>query len=682
MESEKPNIEKLQQKIENLENLLDIHKIIIDNSVDWEILMTMDGDFTYVSPSCKIISGYSASEFTENSDLFIQIVYPLDKELVNHHLYEKKHNAETDSNLEFRIKTKDGNVKWIEHFCQKVYDNSGNIFGFRSSNRDITKRKEIEIELKKANKALDDERHLFSQGNVIIFKWKNENNWPVEYVSSNVKEILGYAEEEIISPQFIYSNLIYPGDLERITKEVIFYSNQQTENFEHTPYRLICKNGKIIWVSDYTIILRNETGEIINYIGYLVDSTVIVENEMKLREQNNEYESLNEEYKSQNEILLKALVKAEESDCLKTSFLQNMSHEIRTPMNAITGFASLLDNPDLSCEKRKSFTTIIINSTKQLLSIVTDILTISSLETKQEKVYINKVCINSIIVDLFAIFKTQAQNQNISLYTKQQLNDKQSEIYTDKTKVTQILTNLLFNALKFTHEGFIEFGYNLKTDIEPAEMEFYVKDSGIGIKPEFHEKIFERFRQAETGLSRLYGGTGLGLSISKSFAELLDGKIWVQSEPEKGSIFYFTIPYKPVNEIDKTPTTQNENFRTVLVAEDEEYNFLFIKELLIDMNLKLIHAKNGQETVEICKSNSKIDLILMDIRMPIMDGYTAATQIRKFCSDLPIIAQSAYALEHEIEKYSGIFDDYITKPIDKDILKHKVMQYINQQIDK
>jgi len=238
---------------------------------------------------------------------------------------------------------------------------------------------------------------------------------------------------------------------------------------------------------------------------------------------------------------------------------------------------------------------------------------------------------------------------------------------------------LLTNAWKFTHEGFIEFGYNLKTDIEPAEMEFYVKDSGIGIKPEFHEKIFERFRQAETGLSRLYGGTGLGLSISKSFAELLDGKIWVQSEPEKGSIFYFTIPYKPVNEIDKTPTTQNENFRTVLVAEDEEYNFLFIKELLIDMNLKLIHAKNGQETVEICKSNSKIDLILMDIRMPIMDGHEAAKIIKKQKPELPIIAQSAYALEHERAKYEGIFDDYLTKPINENDLKQMVMKYFDLQ---
>jgi len=239
------------------------------------------------------------------------------------------------------------------------------------------------------------------------------------------------------------------------------------------------------------------------------------------------------------------------------------------------------------------------------------------------------------------------------------------------------LTNLLANALKFTHEGFIEFGYKLKEN----ELEFYVKDSGIGIKPEFHEKIFERFRQADKSINKLYGGTGLGLAISKAFVELLNGKIWVQSEMEKGSIFYFTIPYKPVNEIDKTtnPTKQNENFKTVLVAEDEEFNFLFIEELLIDMDLKLIHAKDGKETVDIFKSNPNIDLILMDIKMPIMTGHEAAKIIKEIKPNLPIVAQSAYALEHERAKYEGIFDNYLTKPINENDLKQMVMKYIDIQ---
>jgi len=184
-----------------------------------------------------------------------------------------------------------------------------------------------------------------------------------------------------------------------------------------------------------------------------------------------------------------------------------------------------------------------------LLSIVSDVLTISSLETKQEKINTSTVCINNMLSNLLVIFKQQAINKNISFYVKPQLNDKQSEIYTDKTKVIQVLTNLLSNALKFTPEGFIEFGYKLKTDKAPAELEFYVKDSGIGISQENHERIFERFRQADLSTNIKYGGTGLGLAISKGFVELLGGKIWVQSVPAKGSVFYFTIPYVPVKEV-------------------------------------------------------------------------------------------------------------------------------------
>jgi len=388
-----------------------------------------------------------------------------------------------------------------------------------------------------------------------------------------------------------------------------------------------------------------------------------------------EFRDITEQKNAEAEIL-KAKEKAEESDRLKTAFLQNMSHEIRTPMNAIIGFSEFLNDPDLSPEKRKSFISIVQNSTYQLLAIVTDILTISSLETKQEKISIEKVSINNIIIDLLATFKPQAQKQNIQLYSKQTLNDQQSEIYTDNTKLIQILTNLLTNALKFTHEGFIEFGYNLKN----KSLQFYVKDTGIGIKPELQEIIFERFRQADLSITKKYGGTGLGLSISKGFVELMGGKIWVVSEPDKGATFFVEIPYNPVKEIQNHVTLEHLNHKNefILVVEDEQYNFLYIEEILINLNLKHLHAKNGLEAVEICKNNKNISLVLMDIKMPIMDGHTATLLIKEFLPDLPIVAQSAYALEQEIEEYSGIFDDYLPKPIKKETLTKTISKYINQ----
>ncbi|MFN8256054.1 MAG: PAS domain S-box protein [Bacteroidales bacterium] len=372
--------------------------------------------------------------------------------------------------------------------------------------------------------------------------------------------------------------------------------------------------------------------------------------------------------------LIAAKEHAEESDRLKTAFLQNMSHEIRTPLNAISGFSGLLVEPDLSPEKRQNFVSIIQNSSRQLISIVTDILTISSLETRQEKLNIKPVCINNIIIELLAIHKQQISNRSISIYTKQSLNDHQSEIYTDETKVTQILSNLLANAIKFTHEGFIEFGYHLKENW----LEFFVKDTGIGIKPAFHDKIFERFHQADRSINRLYGGTGLGLAISKAFVELLGGKISVQSEPEKGATFFFTIPYRPVNKESDISPVQNSKItsKTILVAEDEEFNYLYIEEVLKTLNINIIHTKDGQETVDVFKNNMAIDLILMDIKMPILDGYEAAKKIRVISPDTPIVAQSAYALEHEQAKFKGIFNDYLTKPVLADDLKNIVLKYV------
>jgi signal transduction histidine kinase len=217
-----------------------------------------------------------------------------------------------------------------------------------------------------------------------------------------------------------------------------------------------------------------------------------------------------------------------------------MSHEIRTPMNAIIGFTSFLDDPDLTLEKRKNYVSIITNSANQLLSIVNDILTISAIDTKQETVHLSTVHLKNLLFHIYTIFKIQAERKNISLTINQDLLNADIQTVTDAIKLTQILSNLITNAIKFTQKGNIEFGYNVERD---KSLQFYVKDTGIGIKPEMHQIIFDRFLQADISISQKYGGTGIGLAISKGFVELLGGKIWVESELAKGSTFYFTIPY-------------------------------------------------------------------------------------------------------------------------------------------
>ena len=389
---------------------------------------------------------------------------------------------------------------------------------------DITQVKKQEKELIKAKEEAEESelkyRSIFESSSIGIVIINPETAAFIEFNDQVCKQ-LGYTREE-------FSQLTIP-DIEL------------NETKEETMQRI--KHVMDIGMADFETKQKAKHGEIKDIY---VSARVIEISRKKLY--HCIWRDITDSKKDELE-LIKAKENAEENNRLKTSFLQNMSHEIRTPLNAICGFSEFLNKPEFSKEKQDSFVAIIQNSSQQLLSIVSDVLTISSLETKQEKVNTATVCINHVLSNLLVIFKQQAINKNISFYVKPQLNDKQSEIYTDKTKIIQVLTNLLSNALKFTPEGFIEFGYNLKTDKASAELEFYVKDSGIGISQENHEKIFERFRQADLSTNIKYGGTGLGLAISKGFVELLGGKIWVQSVPAKGSVFYFTIPYLPVKEV-------------------------------------------------------------------------------------------------------------------------------------
>ncbi len=364
--------------------------------------------------------------------------------------------------------------------------------------------------------------------------------------------------------------------------------------------------------------------------------------------------------------LIKAKEKAEENDKLKSAFLANISHEIRTPMNGIIGFSEMIAKPNISDEKRKHYSKVIIEGCQQLLGIINDVLDISKIETGQVTLKRERVCVNEILLETLTFFKPSANRNNLTLYLKKSLPDRLSTITADGTKLRQILTNLVGNALKFTREGYIEFGYSLNVNI----LDFYVKDTGIGIDPSLQQAIFERFRQAETSNSRRYGGTGLGLAISKALVNLMGGDIWVESELGKGSVFHFTLPYAPVDaESQKDVRVLGDGANPILIAEDEEVNYLFLEEILLEHGYAILHAKNGLEATELCASHPEIGLVLMDIKMPVLDGAEAARRILAMRPDLPIVAQTAYALNSEIESLRSIgFVDYLVKPIDRNKL--------------
>ena len=400
---------------------------------------------------------------------------------------------------------------------------------------------------------------------------------------------------------------------------------------------------------------------------------------------------ISERKKTEKE-LVKAKEKAEESDRLKSAFLANMSHEIRTPMNGILGFAELLAEPNLAGDKQKEYIQIIENSGKRMLNIINDIVDISKIESGQMIIGISDTNINEQIEQLYDFFKLESEQKGIHLSFKNSLPSNESVLKTDKQKVSAILTNLIKNALKFTHKGLIEFGYLKKGQF----LEFFVRDTGAGIRQEQKKIIFERFRQGSESLTRNYDGAGLGLSISKAYVELLGGKIWVESEnlpigpageQEGGSTFYFTLPYNNAPNILNTNDKDfldlencNEKLKIrnlkILIAEDDETSEKLIKIVVDKFCKEILIARTGLEAINACRNNNDLDLILMDIYMPELNGYEATMQIRKFNKEVMIIAQTAYALSGEKEKalVAGC-NDYVSKPINHDYLKEIINKH-------
>ncbi|MFK5958886.1 MAG: PAS domain S-box protein [Lutibacter sp.] len=385
--------------------------------------------------------------------------------------------------------------------------------------------------------------------------------------------------------------------------------------------------------------------------------------------------------KKKDDELKQALLKAQESDKLKSSFLANMSHEIRTPMNGIIGFSELFLEPNLSEKERNKFAKIVINSSRQLLSIVNDILDISKIEAGVMQLDYEGVYLNDLLDNLYGFYKPKAKESNLELRCIKGLEKTKSFIEVDKTKLNQILTNLLSNAFKFTDVGSIEFGYELTGN----NLQFFVKDTGVGIEKNLQDKIFDRFIQANIDLSKKLQGTGLGLSISKKFVELFKGKIWVDSN-NNGTSMFFTIPYNKLTAVKINSDNKEQKSKievknqeiNILVAEDEEYNMMYINELFSKTNFKIIEASNGKEAVELFLNKPEIDLVLMDIKMPIMGGNEAMKAIKKEKPSLPIIALSAFAMESD--KKAAIkegFDAYLTKPIDKKLLFNIINKYSN-----
>ena len=404
---------------------------------------------------------------------------------------------------------------------------------------------------------------------------------------------------------------------------------------------------------------------------------------LELKNAYHELKSFNKELDTRIDIRTKELKiakeKAEESDHLKSAFLANMSHEIRTPLNSILGFSEFLKSDNLEQEKRKLYLEMIQSGGEKLLTIISDIVDISKIDAKLLQLHIDNYNLNHCLFKLYQQFSIDPRTSNIELKIHTQLNDDNSCIQTDETRLSQIISNLLENAVKFTTRGKIEFGYTKEED----NLLFFVKDTGIGISPIHHQTIFKRFRQSDTEDTAKIEGTGLGLSIAKGLVELFGGKIWVDSVPGKGANFYFRIPHVPAidcckvsSEISNTPDISENT--TILVAEDEQSNYIYIHDLLKKYHYNVIRAKNGKEALKQISANKHIDLILMDIKMPLMNGIDATKEIRKINKNIPVIAQTAYAMADDKKKaLEAGCNDYLAKPISVRILTNILHKHLN-----
>jgi PAS domain S-box-containing protein len=483
----------------------------------------------------------------------------------------------------------------------------------------------------------------------------------IVHLNYNAEHLLGKEHSKLIKSSFGFfvssdTRAVYNRFLQKIFKSKVK---------ETCEFKLVTSDDSIKYVLANGIISKNSEKCMLT----LTDIT---------KQKQTEYE------------LTKAREKAEESERLKSAFLANMSHEIRTPMNGILGFTELLKDHQLQGEEQQKYIGIIEKSGTRLLNIINNIISLSKIESHQIDVLFTDTNVNEQIEFIYQFFEPEAEQKNLQLKFQNALPVNDAYISTDMEKLYAVLTNLVKNAIKFTQTGYIEFGYTVKDNF----LEFFVKDSGPGIPDAQKEIIFERFRQGSEALTRNYEGAGLGLAISKAYVEMLGGKIWVTNNPDvvsvngnrlnTGSIFYFTLPAHSLNEPEKLITDSKTDNKIkepgkklkILIVDDDITSELLLKKIFKKGSREILHVSNGIDAIKTFKENPDIDLILMDIKMPKMNGYDATRKIREFNTDVIIIAQTAHALPGARENaiLAGC-NNYISKPIDRIALRKMVNSY-------
>jgi PAS domain S-box-containing protein len=593
------------------------------------------------------LSGYSRTEIIDKMKWSDFVVNEDMERMQEYHSQHSKKGSSPPSQYECRIIDKRGEL--IDTIVNiSIVDKIRIVSLIDITERKLAEEKLIESE-EKHRKLIETTSEGF---------WLIDHNKKIIDVNQALCLMIGYSRDEIIGKTPL--NFV-----DEISHKIFAEKIIASKTTKHRTYEILLKknDGNNLPTIVNATSLFDKNGKLSGSFAFVTDITERINIELDLKA---------------------ALEKATESDRLKTAFLQNISHEIRTPMNGILGFTNLLTEPDLSGEEQQEYVEIINNNSDRMLNTINDLMDISMIESGQMKIAVSEVNVNNQSKELYTFFKPEAEKKGIQLSFINTLPTQEAIIKTDKNKLYSILTNLIKNAIKYSNKGKIEFGYEKKGEY----LEFFVKDTGIGIPKDRQKAIFDRFVQADIEDRRAFEGSGLGLSISKAYVEMLRGRIWVESEEGAGSQFYFTIPYNPNPEektttLDEIPTQKTESQITglkVLIAEDVEEAHKYLTTVLKSFSKEILHSKTGIETIEISRNNPDIDLILMDIKMPKMSGYEATRKIREFNKDVIIIAQTAYALTGDREKaLNAGCDDYISKPVYKEELMEMIKKYLGNR---
>jgi PAS domain S-box-containing protein len=540
------NISKRKEAEERLKVSKENYRELVQQIPDGVYKSTPDGKFVEVNSAMVKMLGYNSKKellaINIKSGLYVGAA---DRESFTLNELNQELGV-------FQVRKKDGSVIWVEDHGWYYFDKSGKITWHHGVMRDVTESKisemkiinqnlelssqnkelvKREIELIKSKQKFEKSEELYrlaiAATNLGIWDWNVEEN--TIYFSKLWKSQVGYKENELEDKFSTWQNLLHPDDFKEATKSINDYIKNPVGQY-NSKFRLRHKNGSYVWISASSETILNKKGEVVRMYGSHIDISETKFSELTLKNKNIE--------------LIKAKDKAEQSDQLKSAFLSNMSHEIRTPMNGILGFSELLKEPNLTGETQREYINIIEKSGQRMLNILNDIVSISKIESGLMEVNIQETDINEQIGFIHSFFKLEIEGKGIRFLVKNSLEGEEAYIQTDSEKIYGILTNLIKNAIKFTKEGTIELGCRLRTEKECSKLEFYVKDTGIGIPKDRQKPIFERFIQADVSGKMAYQGAGLGLSISKAYVELLGGEIWMESKEGKGSVFYFTLPYQ------------------------------------------------------------------------------------------------------------------------------------------